>query len=1308
MKLLEFFSELKKKINEGGNITLPTGETPDDLNLTVTKRNYIVPILDALLSNIDRLYREQHKDTLWSPKLLSSKKFLSGSSLHFFNVSGISDEDFVKVKPKIGDIDTQIDVNKIEKLKEFLDSIQGQDLGDAKLLGYKSGNQQYSSLWQLTEPPIKVQIDLEFVDYDDEEPTEWSQFSHSSAWEDIQAGVKGVFHKFLISSIGSLSEKEFLLRKLVGRGKARAEQDVPTTDNMLSFAVSSKEGGGLRPKYAPVLDDRGEPLVKDGLPVMTALPTSGYEKNILNIFQSLFGDRIGNKELSTVKNKLWSFVGLLDVINMILDDQEKQKVFTSFSEKLFGKGAQGLYKNDPERDSSDKNSAINLLAKSLGIPTSPELEQMKKDYYSTYNLTSESIMEAETPSYRRQGIKHIYNRLPDGRVSTMEIDDKDFIALVKKIQGDMGGKLKGAKINLKIDGAGIRFGKDESGRPFMMTSKVDRPLYSDDIGSFQDFNKDRDEELQQRAAKYDRALDIIVNSEFIKVLPNNTIIQAEMLYNEMAEKTSDGLKFVNIPYDPKKLGGTMTLVPFMAKIYSTGETHPEEEDIIKDLNKQSTKDIKIMSNTLASKDIDVSKIIDPVVNLDPSLESALAIRGKNPEKEQATEIISKVKKELSDFIIDNPNISGKDQLGPNMEGLVINLPGLPPVKVTSQAMKAAMAAKVAPPPGAENQPTKTAVVALGSFVGHRGHEQLFKFVQDEAKTQGGQPFVFISQAVGRDDPIPGDMKLETWKKLYPNQSDVFSLVQDQPDGTRGSLIKKVEHELVKPRPGKLPDYNNIIIMVGSDRANMEKQAAHLQNRLNRFPGYENVKISLKTTPREAAAGGTGVTFTDMRNVLKDPNATEEQQLAAWMAGFNGQKLGKDWIEALMDVARKNMGVKAPGAATESLDEVFDKIWNTYLSESVSLSSSIKSIVATGDSIAKVYGDLKTMAEKWVYNNGQLRGFHRNAAGVGKRWYDTFYWGKMENDLRTLLEKNPKAAAKLQDFFNIDRDERGHISFTTISKSLPRILYQVGERMDNQDLQRFGRNWFQRQKDYEDFLSRVESEVNDEADDVPAPAALPKDNVVGRQNAAAEDIVNQILRSIDKKAAGEIRNAIAREPNKLQALQRELTKRNIKVGESLDEDWRKKLAAAGMAGMIGLSGAAGAADRPSDTQKQPIVATIVIDGEAKTLDLTPKGFDDVRDAERWIKGFLKDRGIIGWQGKIERSPGSQGDGTGRYQRITIIGAGGLESVNNEDIKKVKGGYRLVSKKTGRNLGTYPTRAGAVERERQVQYFKHKGK
>lgn len=54
-----------------------------------------------------------------------------------------------------------------------------------------------------------------------------------------------------------------------------------------------------------------------------------------------------------------------------------------------------------------------------------------------------------------------------------------------------------------------------------------------------------------------------------------------------------------------------------------------------------------------------------------------------------------------------------------------------------------------------------------------------------------------------------------------------------------------------------------------------------------------------------------------------------------------------------------------------------------------------------------------------------------------------------------------------------------------------------------------------------------------------------------------------------------------------------------------------------------------------------------------------------------------------------------------------GSDGSEQVQRESIVKRDGGYRLVSKKSGKNLGTYPTRAGAEKREREVQYFKHKG-
>jgi hypothetical protein len=42
---------------------------------------------------------------------------------------------------------------------------------------------------------------------------------------------------------------------------------------------------------------------------------------------------------------------------------------------------------------------------------------------------------------------------------------------------------------------------------------------------------------------------------------------------------------------------------------------------------------------------------------------------------------------------------------------------------------------------------------------------------------------------------------------------------------------------------------------------------------------------------------------------------------------------------------------------------------------------------------------------------------------------------------------------------------------------------------------------------------------------------------------------------------------------------------------------------------------------------------------------------------------------------------------------------------EHIVKTKSGYKLVSKSTGKNLGTASSLAGIKKREAQVQYFKH---
>ena len=147
MKIWQVINEGKVVLYEGGNLSVGQHQA-QHLDLKVTKRDFMVPILNNLLKAIDLAYYKQYNEPLWGNKLLSTGKFLSGSSLHFFNVQGISDEVFVKSKPTVGDIDTMVDKSKEENLKQFLLNSNEQKIGPATLLGFQRGNEQFSALWE--------------------------------------------------------------------------------------------------------------------------------------------------------------------------------------------------------------------------------------------------------------------------------------------------------------------------------------------------------------------------------------------------------------------------------------------------------------------------------------------------------------------------------------------------------------------------------------------------------------------------------------------------------------------------------------------------------------------------------------------------------------------------------------------------------------------------------------------------------------------------------------------------------------------------------------------------------------------------------------------------------------------------------------------------------------------------------------------------------------------------------------------------------------------------------------------------------
>lgn len=932
----------KKQINEGGNLAshkddgapmpgwqgIPGQHQAQELDLNVHNRSYVVQVLSDLLHKINDTFTRQYKEPLWHENSVEAQKFLSGSTAKFFDKK-ISDEEFVRVKPKVGDIDTQAPDKHAETIKQFLTSLINKKVGDAIFIGFSPGNSQYTSMWQVTldDLPVKLQIDFEYGAHDTETglPTEWQDYSHSSSWEDLSAGIKGVFHKYIDRALpyaSSVSTK-YVARVLKTSTKISPET---VTDSDYSFAVSGPGGGGVSRKYIPYNDPAtGQPMEKDGIPVMQLLDPKNrqYIQNLSQQFEIFFGKKPTAQD-QQLKN---SFIGTVQLAKKYLDDAERTELFNRFVSICFEPGSQMITKGDPVRDRNTKMAAIDYMIENMNLPNAQTLRKQAIQTAIAYEQAFTNKQAAKAPAPMNEA--EVKAQLRKGMPHLRDLKAPDFLDLLDEISDGNGRfKLQNIPLNVKVDGFGGRFGKNADGKPFMGTSRTE-PRYQAGFLAYHQQKGTTDPDVLGRARLFDQLFDEMMNavqlvdsklgSEFLV----NKQVTCEVLYLPFATESPEGkLKFVGISYDKLPEGVQLALVPFRVTDASTGEDLEDSNNFIKQLlSVGGSGSVMFIDNSLTQKEgLDVTELINPLDNIEELKQIVSDTAGKRDRvsqqlKREVEEKLQPIKLSLEKAIIEDPNIIGKDILGKDYEGIVINS-RLGPIKVTSQEQKQVIADKNAAKANARTErprgESKTAVVAIGSFVGHKGHQDLFQYTINKAKELGGDPYLFIGNAEGKDDPIPPAVKVQTWHKLYPEYANNISTVQ-----AGGSLIQKVKHELINPLPGKPPRYDNVVIMVGEDRAGLTMPAA-LMKAVNKFQGYEHVKVSLEVTPRESGFSGTM-----LRNSLK--NDSPEQALAVWSNAFDVKKLGKDWILHLMDITRKGMGIAQQPAVQQPAPVVAERL-----------------------------------------------------------------------------------------------------------------------------------------------------------------------------------------------------------------------------------------------------------------------------------------------------------------------------------------------------------------------------------------------
>lgn len=384
-RIMAKFKSFYDTLNEGGNVRLPTGEEAQKLDLSKLNEVDFEIIKQSLLNSFKEMnvaFSKQTGKPFWKDfnSLTKNAKVFSGSTRTFFTKPF---KEFSQFKKMVGDMDLQVPDEKMPELKTFLEKSKGKKFGEWTWKGFTSSGSQFNGLLEAPDAwkeIIKfIQIDFEGTPYENDEPTEFATFGHYSSWSDIKKNVKGLFIKYLIRALtSSIKTGEMVIIGKRGNALKRAP-----IQSYYGFSVDK----GVRLKIEPVLNDKGEIVLTDGLPTFTEIPTknSTYEKSLDKIYSILFG----HTPNPTQKKALFSFVNTLQLMKINLDKKKIDEVHDRFVELLWDKGAQGIERNDPEGDRDIKMSAYNEFLNAFPAYRSKQKTTSKiiEDYYKKYRMT---------------------------------------------------------------------------------------------------------------------------------------------------------------------------------------------------------------------------------------------------------------------------------------------------------------------------------------------------------------------------------------------------------------------------------------------------------------------------------------------------------------------------------------------------------------------------------------------------------------------------------------------------------------------------------------------------------------------------------------------------------------------------------------------------------------------------------------------------------------------------------------------------------------------------------------------------------
>jgi hypothetical protein len=385
----DFEVRLNKILLEGGNAPYIDRETGEEkgratkVDISKLGRSEFVGEFLKVFAYINGKFKREHGKPLWDDfGVVDSGFAFNGSSESLFD-KNIDDETFLQHKPVVGDIDIIIPRDKLKPLFELLEKLEGKNItSEVTYLGQNKKTQHGHQINAVFEyKGYKPQIDFEGSEYIDSKPSDFAKFGHSSDWEDVKKGFKGLFHKFwLMTLVATMSAREdVILATPASTPEKIRKKKMTSIPKELSFSVDR----GLRIKIAPMLDEHGNQVELEDKKVYKELPTasSSYEQNIENIFKLVFDKTPDGNDLKKFK----SFVGLVELSKKHIDSEVTRVAFESTLKMLWAPGAQGLEVNNPELDSEIKTKMVEYLISEFGFTGYDEkINKMRDEYKANY------------------------------------------------------------------------------------------------------------------------------------------------------------------------------------------------------------------------------------------------------------------------------------------------------------------------------------------------------------------------------------------------------------------------------------------------------------------------------------------------------------------------------------------------------------------------------------------------------------------------------------------------------------------------------------------------------------------------------------------------------------------------------------------------------------------------------------------------------------------------------------------------------------------------------------------------------------